>query len=101
MIVASALIFADRLVFTGWPLATATICRILISAGAAAARMESSVDTQAVEHAVQSIARDRTTTRAFLVHGTFLMNGSPLIFRVTYFWGRRWPDCGAPAVPPG
>src|SRR5438445_12501037 len=77
MIVASALIFAARLAFTGWPLATATICNMLINAGAAAARMESSVDTQAVEQAVQNIARDRTTTRSLLI------NSSPLI-RVTY-----------------
>src|ERR1039458_10472707 len=69
MIAASALIFASRVLFTGWPLATATICRMLISAGAAAARMESSVDTQAVEHAVQNMARDSATTRTLLITG--------------------------------
>src|SRR5271155_1523110 len=65
--VASALIFASSFEFTGWPLAKATICRILTSAGAAAARMESSVDTQAVEQAVQNTARDNAMTRTFLI----------------------------------
>src|ERR1019366_7002552 len=82
MIVASALIFAVRFLFTGWPLATATICRMSISAGAAAARMESRVDTQAVEHAVQNMARDTETTR------TFLIMSSPLIFQsLSYLLG--------------
>jgi hypothetical protein len=75
MTVASAVIFAARLLFTGWPLATATICRMLTSAGAAAARMESSVETQAVEQAVQNMARDSTTARNFLI------TVSPLIFQ--------------------
>jgi 2-methylcitrate dehydratase PrpD len=43
---------------------------MLISAGAAAAKMESSVDTQAVEHAVQNMASDSTTTRIFFI-GSF------------------------------
>src|SRR3981081_3097307 len=101
MMVASALIFATRLAFTGWRWVTATICSMLINAGAAAARMESRVDTQAVEHAVQSMLIDRTTTRPFLEHGTFLIKGSLLICRVTCVWGRRRPGCGAPAIPPG
>src|ERR1022692_941069 len=66
--VVSALIFASRFEFTGWPLATATICRILTSAGAAAARMESSADTHAAEHAAQNMARDSATIRAFLIN---------------------------------
>src|SRR5271157_5396185 len=65
---ASPLIFAARLEFIGSPFATETICKMLISAGAAAARMESSVDTQAVEHAVDNKAKDSTTIRTFLVH---------------------------------
>jgi hypothetical protein len=40
-----------------------------INAGAAATRMESTVDTQAVEQAVQNMARDSETTRAFLMNG--------------------------------
>ena len=48
----------------------------------------SDLAAQAVEHAVQNMARDRTTIRAFLI------NGSPLIFRVTYFWESRRPGCG-------
>src|SRR5271163_3433083 len=67
MIAASVLIFATRLLFAGSPLAAATICRILIKAGAAAAKMESSVETQAVEHAVQNTARDSTMARTFLI----------------------------------
>jgi hypothetical protein len=40
---------------------------MLTSAGAAAARIESSVDTQAVEQAVQNAARDSVKTRIFLI----------------------------------
>jgi hypothetical protein len=61
------LIFAARLAFIGWPFATATICRMLTKAGAAAARIESSVDTQAVEQAVQDTARNNTTIRPFFI----------------------------------
>src|SRR5579859_952049 len=64
---ASALIFAARLLFTGSPLATATICKMFTSAGAAAARIESSVATQAVEQAVENNARHTTTTRQFFM----------------------------------
>jgi len=57
MAVASVLIFPASSAFTGLPLATATICRMSISAGAAAARIESSVDTQAVEHACRTLQK--------------------------------------------
>src|SRR5208337_2929987 len=79
---ASALIFATSEASTGCPLSAATICRMLISAGAAAARMESSVDSQAVEHAVQNMARDSATTRTFFLNRAFLINGSPFDFGI-------------------
>jgi hypothetical protein len=54
---------------------------MLISAGAAAARMESSVDTQAVEQAVQNITPHSATIKVFFLNRTFLINGSPFDFR--------------------
>src|SRR5208337_1721316 len=64
---ASPLIFAARFEFIGALFATETICKMLIRAGAAAASMESSVDTQAVEHPLDNKAKDNTTIRTFFI----------------------------------
>jgi hypothetical protein len=58
---------------------------MLINAGAAAARMESSVDTQVVEHAVQNMTPHSATTRVFFLNEAFLINGSPFDFGIELF----------------
>src|ERR1035438_1137112 len=74
MAAASVLIFAASPEFMAPPLATATICRMLMSAGVAAAMMESTVETQAVEQAVENMASERARARA----KRFFIKSSPV-----------------------